>query len=279
MVDKPYSGSALRAAHFASRPPVPGLNVDHTKPNPEPDIFNPVPDVAPGATHGTVWANEANVAGPSNQPNFAQVPVSHWFDGQPAVPSGEPYARAQQAMQERMFLDHSVVSFVPDGIRLYQHVTEGQRNEFNIGRGSQFAGASIPDGPLAALGNGRNAYDQINKPNEVYVGDPANVGRYRLGVKTNIYGLYDTPLGKFGQDALLHAFTGLTPAAPFEKEPMTDTAPYTPNSTGTAHWSPAAPYQVPSMFSLPSETGITDYAVAADDTAGSDFTERNGGFH
>jgi hypothetical protein len=190
------------------------------------------------------------------------VPVSHWYNGQPAVPSGEPYGRAQQAMQERFMVDHSDTNYVPDGIRLYQHASEGQRNEFNIGRQSQFAGATIADGPLAALANGHNAYDQTNAPNEVYTGDPANVGRYRLGVKTNIFGLYDSPIGKFGQDAMLHAYTGLQAAMPFDKPPMEYTAPYTPNSTGTAHWSPAAANQAPSMFSLPSETAMTDYAVA-----------------
>lgn len=278
MVDTPYSGAATRGAHYASRPPVPGLNVDHFHPDPEPDIFNPVP-TTPGGQTGNVWADQRNAAGPSNQPNFAQVPVSHWYDGQPAVPSGEPYARAQQAMQERMMVDHSEVSFVPDGIRLYQHATEGQRNEWNIGRPSQFAGETIPDGPLAALGNGHNAYDQTNAPNEVYTGDPTNVGRYRLGMKTNMYGLYESPIGKFGQDALLHAYTGLYPSMPVEKEPMKDTAPYTPNSTGTAHWAPAGTYQIPSLFNLPSETSITDYAVVAEDTTGSDFTDRNGGFY
>jgi hypothetical protein len=202
--------------------------------------------------------------------------VSHWWNGQPAVPSGEPYARAQQAMQKRLMLDHSVSSYVPDGIRLYQHATEGQVNEWLIGRPSQFAGTDLPDGPLKALGNGHNSYDQTNEPNEVYTGDAANVGRYRLGVKTNVFGLYENPIGKFGQDALLHSFTGLTPALPYEKAPMTDTAPYTPNSTGTAHWAPTPASQTPSQFGLPSETAITDYASAADVI--SDFTDRSDGF-
>lgn len=276
MVDSPYSGAALRTAHYASRPPVPGLNVDHFTPDPEPDPFNPVPNVPPNQG-GDVWTVDNSPAGPSNQPNLAQVPVSHWYDGQAAVPSGEPYGRAQQAMQERMMVDHSNVSFVPDGIRLYQHATEGQINEFIIGRGSQFAGTEIPDGPLAGLQNGHNSYDATNEPNEVYTGDAANVGRYRLGVKTNLFGLYESPIGKFGQEAQLHAFTGLTPALPVEKEPMTNTAPYTPNSTGTAHWSPATAYQTPSLFGLPSETAITDYTIAGDAIdGGSDFADRNG---
>lgn len=278
MVASPYTGAAVRAGSYGRvRPSVPGVNADHTTPDPEPDPFNPVPDV-PANQGGTVWGYEGEYAAPSNQPNLAQVPVSHWYNGQPAVPSGEPYGRAQQAMQERMVRDHSAVNYVPDGIRLYQHATEGQINEWQIGRNPQFAGAVIPDGPLAGLQNGRNSYDAVNQPNEVYAGDPANVGRYRLGVKTNVFGLYENPIGKFGQDALIHSYTGLVPALPREKAPLTNTAPYTPNSTGTAHWSPAAPNQVPSLFSLPSETAMTDYAIADNSEFVSDFQDRNGGF-
>jgi hypothetical protein len=278
MVDSPYSGAALRAtARYNIRPSVPGVNVDHTTPDPEPDPFNPVPDVPQNQT-GTVWGYERNTAGPSNQPNLAQVPVSHWWDGQPAVPSGEPYGRAQQAMQERMMVNHSSVCYVPDGIRLYQHATEGQVNEWQIGRQSQFAGTTLPDGPLSGLQYGQNAYDATNEPNEVYAGDPANVGRYRLGVKTNFFGLYENPMGKFGQDALLHSYTGLTPALPASKPPMEHTAPYTPNSTGTAHWAPAPAFQRPSLFNLPSETAMTDFTIADSAATGNEFVDRNGGF-
>jgi hypothetical protein len=279
MVASPYSGAAVRAGQFGRvRPSVPGVNVDHTTPDPEPDPFNPVPDV-PYGQGGTIWGYEPEHAGPSNQPNLAQVPVSHWWDGQPAVPSGVPYGRAQQAMQERFMADHAVVNYVPDGIRLFQHATEGQINEWAVGRSPQWAGAVVPDGPLAGLQNGRNSYDAINQPNEVYAGDPANVGRYRLGVKTNIFGLYENPIGKFGQDALIHTYTGLTPALPRDKPPMENTAPYTPNSTGTAHWFPAPPFQRPSLFNLPSETSMTDYTIAENGTFQSDFVDRNGGFH
>jgi hypothetical protein len=277
MVASPYSGAALRAGHYSTRPPVPGVNVDHTTPDPEPDPFNPVPET-PGNQTGTVWGYEPEHAGPSNQPNFAQVPVSHWYDGQPSVPSGVEYASAQQAMQERMLVDHSAVSYVPDSIRLYQHATEGQKNEFVVGRPSMFAGSEIPDGPLKGLANGHNAYDQTNAPNEVYAGDAANVGRYRLGMKTNIFGLYESPIGKFGQDALLHSYTGLHPAMPYARTRQEFTAPYTPSSSGAVYWAPAAPNQKPSLFSLPSETAITDYTIADDSDYVSDFEDRNGGF-
>jgi hypothetical protein len=255
---------------------VPGLNSDHTSADPEPDPFNPVPDLPANQT-GTVWAAEAQDAGVSNQPNLAQVPVTHWFNGQPAVPSGEPYARAQQAMQERMMVDHMVINTVPDSIRLYQHASEGMETQWIIGRAPREAGQTL-DGPLGALANGRNGYDQVNLPNEVYTGAPENVGRYRLGVKSNMFGLYESPIGKFGQDALLHSYTGLQPAFPVDKTPMTNTAPYTPNSTGTSHWFPTAPTQVPSLFGLPSETAVTDYRTA-DAVTDSGFEDRSGGFY
>lgn len=275
MVDSPYSGTATRTYRFDSRPSVPGVNADHFTPDPEPDPFNPVPDT-PAAQAGTVFTQANRAAGASGMPNLAQVPVTHWYDGQAAVPSGEPYARAQLAMQERMMVDHSDTNYVPDGIREYHHVTEGQTNEFVVGRMPVAAGASIPDGPLAGLANGKNSYDQTNGTTEVYGVGESNVGRYRLGVKTNITGLYENPIGKFGQDALIHSYTGLTPQTPTDKPPMSNTAPYTPNSTGTAHWSPAQPNQIPSLFTLPSETSMTDFSTTSD--GNSDFVDRGGDF-
>lgn len=276
MANMPYSGTAVRNGHYSSRPAVPGLNPDHTKPNPEVDPFNPQP-VTPPNQSGDVFSVES-FALPSNQPNLAQVPVSHWYNGQVAVPSGVPYATAQQAMQERLMVDHSDTNYVPDGIRLYQNWSEGQENGFVIGREPQQAGISVPDN-AAFLANGKNAFDQTNAPNEVYGGDAANVGRYRLGIKTTIFGLYQNPLGKFGQDANLRAYTGLVPALPTAKPQMTNTAPYTPNSQGVAFSAPATPAQSPSLFGLPSETAMTDFAVANGTVGGnSDFIDRSGGF-
>jgi hypothetical protein len=279
MANTVYSGAAIAAAtgRFKSRPPVAGVNPDHSHPDPEPDPFNPAPDVDRSAGPGTIWGYDDHGAGQSGQPNLAQAPVSHWFPGLPAVPSNVPYGRGQQEMQNRLIIDHMPTSYVPDGVRLYQHATEGVEVQWLIGRMPRDAGATIPDGPLAGLQNGRNSYDAINQPNEVYAGDPANVGRYRLGVKTNLFGVYDNPAGKFGQDALLHAYTGLQPAFPADKPPMQNTAPYTPNSTGTSHWFPAASNQVPSLFGLPSETAMTDFGVAAEDYR-SDFADDDGYF-
>lgn len=271
-MDTPYSGAAVRAGHFSSRPPVAGLNRDHFTPDPEPDPFNPVPTPGHSQT-GTILTEELDDPAQSGQPNLASIPVQHWYNGQPPVPTGEPYGRAQQAMQERMLVDHADSNYVPDSIRRYTHATQGQNNQFVIGRMPQNAGVDPGEG-LQYLVNGANSYDHTNQPNEVYTGDAANVGRYRLGVDTRIYGLYQNPIGKFGQDAQLHAYTGLTPALPEAKPPMVDTAPYTPNSTGTAHWAPAAFAQIPSLFGLPSETAMTDYTTVNDfPDSGSDFTD------
>lgn len=278
-MDTAYSGAALRQGHFASRPPVAGLNHDHFTPDPEPDLFNPVPDTPP-AQAGTVWQGDPQPARQTSYPTLAAVPVTHRYDTPPPVPSAVPYGQAQQAMQDRLVHVHSQTNYVPDGIRLYQHWSEGQVNEYVVGRPPRDAGATIPDGPLAGLGNGKNSYDQTNGPKpEVYTGDPANVGRYRLGAKTNVFGLYENPLGKFGQDAMLHAYTGLVPALPTAKPPMTNTAPYTPNSTGTAHWAPATSWQQPRLFGLPSESAMTDYTVANGGDYTSEFEDTKGGFY
>ncbi len=107
MVAKAYSGYAVQRAHFDFRPPPAGLASDHTTGATEPDPFNPQPDT-PANQGGTVWADpDTAAAGQSGYPNLAAVPVSHWYPGQAAVPSGVPYGTAQQAMQARMVVDHS----------------------------------------------------------------------------------------------------------------------------------------------------------------------------
>lgn len=278
MVDSPYSGAAARQSRYRWRPPVPGVNADHTHPDPEPDLFNPVPET-PAAQTGTVWQYEPVNAGQSGYPNLAQVPVTHIYNTPPPAGPGVPRVSAMQWMQDRMVEVHAQANYVPDSIRLYQHATEGQDNQFIVGRMPVAAGATIADGPLAGLQYGRNSYDAVNQPNEVYTGDAANVGRYRLGVKTNVFGLYENPLGKFGQDAMLRSGTGLYPDLPQAKPQMRNTAPYTPNSSGTAHWVPAVAQQQPYLFGLPSETAITDRSVAEGGDYVSDFEDRSGGFY
>lgn len=258
-----YTGYLTKMAHYATANDVaPGVNPDHTHPQPEPDIFDPHPEV-PSTQGGDVW-NPAENGFASD----AQVqPITHWYNGQLSVPSNVEYGTAQQAMQERMMADHEHVNYQSDSIRLYQHATEGESIEFVAGRSPWIAGQSLPD-DVQYLANGKNAYDQTNQPNEVYSGDAVNVGRYRLGYKINLFGKYEYPIGKFGQDALLRAYTGLTPIFPADKNQMnTDAAPYTPNSSGTATWT-TPQYQDPSLFTLPSETQMTDFVTASEAVPG-----------
>jgi len=259
-MSSPYTGAAVRAAHFASKPAVAGLDPRHTHANAVVDMFYPVP-APPTAQAITLW-DEDDTPGQSGQPNLAQVPTEHWWPGQPAAPTGIPTGRAQQIGQDRMICDHSVANYVPDSNRLYSHAAQGQVREWVVGRHPWQAGESVPDN-VGYLMAGRNAYDQNNQPNEVYGGgDPANVGRYRLGVKTNMYGLYDNPVGLYGQTAFLRGYTGLYPQFPFDKPRIDNSVPGNPNSAGTAYWGPATPAQTPSMFALPTESAITDYMTA-----------------
>lgn len=276
MTTAPYSGNAVRSAHYSVRPSVPGVNRDHFTPDPEPDPFSPRPDT-PTNQAGTILTGDPSFAVQSGQPTLATQPTRHWFDGQPSVPSGVPYGRAQQAMQERLMEDHSQSNYVPDPNRTYKHATQGQSNQFIIGRMPQNAGVD-PGENLRYLVNGNNSYDATNEPNEVYTGDAPNVGRYRLGVKTNVFGVYERPIGKFGQDAQLVAYSGLHPALPTPKATIKDAAPYTPNSSGTTHWWPTSPSQIPSMFGLPSETSLTDFIAAGDSAGTSDFVDDDGYF-
>jgi hypothetical protein len=257
-----YTGYLTRMAHYsAPRDTAPGVNPEHTHPEPDPDIFDPRPAATPDQG-GDVWNPTENGFTSGDQVQ----PVRHWYNGQLAVPTNVPYGTAQQAMQDRMMVDHSDTNFRPDGIRLYQHATEGETIDYEPGRMPWNAGQTLPE-DVQYLANGDNSYDQINQPNEVYGGDPANVGRYRLGARWAMFGLYENPHGKFGQDANLRAYTGLTPQFPDTKtQHNQDAAPYTPNSSGTATWV-LPQFQVPRLFSLPSETSLTDYTVASEDAS------------
>jgi hypothetical protein len=263
-----YSGYLTRLAHFSrSNDVVPGVNPEHTHPEPDPDPFDPRPDTPDYQAHDAWMPVEDGFASGESVQD-----IRHWYDGQLSVPSNVPYGVGQQAMQERMMADHAPVNYRRDSIRLYQHESEGNSIEYVPGRMPQNAGSSLPE-DVQYLANGRNSYDQINQPNEVYAGDPANVGRYRVGAKINMFGLYNNPLGKFGQDALLRAYTGLTPMFPDNKTQHNQTAaPYTPNSSGTATWV-MPQYQDISTFTLPSETAMSDFTTGNAQVSETDFNE------
>lgn len=256
-----YTGYLTRRGHYSRAGDVaPGIDSEHTHPDPEPDPFDNKVTV-PAGQSGDVWnATEAGF-----QSGFDVERTAHWFNGHPSVPSNVPYGVAQQEMQNRMLEDHGFIHYRPDSIRLYQHATEGEQISYEVGRMPQNAGQTVSD-DVAYLVMGTNSYDQTNQPNEVYQGDPANVGRYRLGARYYMAGLYDNPHGKFGLDTMLRAYTGLTPQFPEAKNQPVDSPPHRPNSSGPITWV-LPQFQIPRLFALPSETVMTDYTTAAEQTA------------
>lgn len=250
-MDTPYSGALMRSAHFAHRPPVPGISPEHERPDPDPDPFQPAQEGAP-QTPGDVWQGEDV----SVHTEMQQRAFSHWAELQAPVPSSVPSEVAGIAATTRMLANHSAVDFRPDRYPTYKHGDQGRSIEFTGGRESTESGETIAD-DMDYLVMGTNAYDRTNQPNEVYSAGESNVGRYRLGVGITDFGRYEF-WTKQGQDAELRAYTGLVPAMPVDKPRVENSAPYTPNSSGTTTWT-VDPFQVPSMFGLQTETSMTDY--------------------
>lgn len=266
MVDMPYSGALQRAAHYAFRPPVPGVNPEHTNPQPDPDPFSPAPEGVQPAAYDVFQPEDV-----SAQTEMRDRPVSHWAFLQAPVPSNVPREVSGIAAASRMVVNHAQVDYRPDLYPNYKHATETRVLEFDRGREPWQAGESVPDN-MSYLVMGTNAYDATNQPNEVYGGDAANVGRYRLGVTITDMSSY-TPFSKIGQDAELRAYTGLYAQFPVDKPRIEDSAPYTPNSSGTARYLTPA-FQVPSMFALQGETSMTDYEASGT----TEYWQANSGF-
>ena len=265
MAQPTYSGALLRAAgaHFSSRPPVPGVNPEHTQPDPDPDPFSPQVEAQPAP--GDVWQ-------PDDLPRHTEMVVRdrpHWAYLEAPVPTNVPREVAGLATTARMLENHGRVDFRPDQYAPYKHASQGRTIEFCPGRMPQVAGESTGPG-TEYLMMGRNGYDVTNQPNEVYQGDAANVGRYRLGMRIEDFGLYEFHTQQ-GQDAWLRAYSGLEPMFPTDKPRVPDSAPYTPNSSGTTTWT-LNQWQLPSFFSLPSETSMTDQMVA-DESADPGFSD------
>lgn len=263
MAEMPYSGALARAAHFAFRPPVPGVNPEHEHPQAEPDVFNPVPEGVQAAPYDVYQPEDISV-----HTEMQQRPIEHWGHLQPPVPSSVQTEVAGIAATARMIANHSAVDYRPNLYPPFKSGDQGRAIQFAGGRQPWQSGESIPD-DVAYLAMGKNAYDQTNQPNEVY---SADAGRYRLGTTITDFGLYEY-WTKQGQDAELRAYTGLAPTLPADKPQMQNTAPYTPNSTGTANFLTPA-FQIPSMFAVPGESSLTDYEAS---TTG-DYWAPGGGF-
>lgn len=269
MAELPYSGSYMRNAHFASRPPVPGINPEHERPDPDPDPFQP--------EQGPVQAAAFDVFQPEDVSAHTEMqdrPVSHWGFLQAPVPSNVPSEVSGIAATARMLVNHACVDYRPEQYPVYRHAEQGRTIDETVGRTSAYAGENISD-DMAYLVMGTNAYDRTNEPNEVYSGDGANVGRYRLGLTITDFGRYEFHT-KQGQDAVLRAYTGLEAQFPVDKPVIENAAPYTPNTSGSAYLTPA--FQVPSMFAVPGETALTDYeaSTSTEYWGGGGFLEEEG---
>jgi hypothetical protein len=254
-----YSGALVRSAHFAFRPPVPGIDPRHEHPDPDPDPFDPQPGTPEGQS-GDVWQpSEA-----SAHTELRAVPYRHTADLVPPVPSNvHPWER-DQAWQDSWLANHGQDYYRPDHYPPYKHAGQGLHIAYVQGREPQNAGTDVPD-DLGYLVMGRNSYDRTNQPSGVYSAEEGGGGRYRLGTRIEDWGLYEYHLAQ-GQDAELRAYTGLEPALPVDKPAVADPAPYTPASSGTTRWLLPA-FREPSLFSLPSETAATDYVTASEEPA------------
>lgn len=267
MAEYAYSGALVRSAHFAYRPPVPGVSADHG-PQPdttvEPDLFSPEPQTPSGQNHD-VW----QPADATGHTELAARPFSHDANLLCPLPMNVDPRYVHTVAQERLIANHSVIDYRADSSRYYKNATQGRSIEFIDGSAPQLAGVDGPDFLVA----GTNSFDYTNQPNEVYAGDSANVGRYRVGKTVDDFGMYQF-WTKQGQDGDLRAYTGLHPQVPVDKPRVPDSAPYTPNSSGTTTWVQTS-FNVPTMFSLQSETALTDYSVASGDVIGgfSEFGE------
>jgi hypothetical protein len=256
LATSPYSGALVRSAHYSFRPPVPGINPEHEHPAPDPDPFSPPPEGAGTGARGDVWQ-------PGDLPVHTDMVVAqrlHDTPLQPPVPSNVHQDQANLATTARMLANHGVVEYRPDKYAPYKHADQGRDIDWYTGRPSRDAGITVPDN-ASFLVAGKNAFDFTNQPNEVYTGDAPNVGRYRLQANQQDFGLYRF-WTKQGQDGWLRAYAGLQPDFPVDKPRVPDSAPYTPNSSGTTTWLQSQ-WQVPSIFGLPSETASTDYQIAA----------------
>lgn len=251
-----YAGALTRSAHISFRPPVPGISATHEHPVQTPDPFSPVPPSAGQGIGGTVWQ-------PGDLPVHTEMRVAprpHDTPLQPPVPSNVHRSQADLAATSRMLANHSVVDYRPDTIPVYRHATQGRTLDYVAGRMPVEAGITVPES-AAYLTAGRNAFDATNGTTVVYSGGGADTGRYRTGVRVEDFGRYEFHTRQ-GQDAWLRAYVGLEPQFPVDKPRVPDSAPYTPNSSGTTTWLQSQ-WQTPSLFGLPSETAGTDFLSAS----------------
>lgn len=239
-----YSGALAARAHFPRYTSVAGVSGGHLEPTADPDPFQPEQEAVRPTTEDAWLPQEA-----PGHTEWTVSPVQHWTRLQPPVPSNVEGPDDDLAATARMVANHSVVEYRPDTYPVYRHGDQGRTIEYVEGR--------RPVEPsLEALQMGRNSYDATNAPSEVYGGE-----RYRLGTHIELFGRYEF-WTKQGQDGMLRAYEGMHPNLPVDKPRVEDSAPYTPNSSGTATWTQPT-WQDPSSFALPSESALSEYQMSS----------------
>lgn len=268
-----YSGFLKRKAFYVTKPPVHPVGAYHGPGDvpDEPDLFGPSVDGAQDIAGHQVDVWEQQEDAPHSA--YGEDRISH--DGEAGAPERMGLLRriSELAAQRRMIADHSRDHYRPDPARPYKHATQGRRFSWWPGRSPQLAGVDGPEFLVA----GKNSFDFTNQPNEVYgSGGESNVGRYRLGLKQDNFGLYEDPRGLFGQEAWLRA--QVSPTVEYHQD-----KPARPGGPPSAPFMPDASFitdafQLPSAFTLGSETAVTDYTLAnhpAPGDAGQFFDEED----
>lgn len=253
-----YSGFLKQKTRYLTKPTVHAVATNHGPGDvpDEPDLFGPSVDGAQDVAgfQLNVWEDREDAPHSS----YGDDRISH--DGQRQAPARMGLlARASQLLAQRdMIADHSRENYRPDPARPYRHATQGRRFAWWPGRMPQLSGIDGPDFLVA----GKNSFDFTNPaaPDVYGAGGESNVGRYRLGLQQDDTGLYENPLGLFGQEAWLRG--QLSPTVEYHQD-----KPSRAGGPPSANFLPDASFitdhfQFPSAFTLGSETALTDYTLA-----------------
>lgn len=244
------SGNLLRSANgggvsIPQYTPVAAVSAAHTQQSPGRGMFEPTPEATVPAAPGDVWNPRDRTPHTAAQVRTA----SHSENSMAApIPSGVDQERGDNTVAARMVQAHAHTAYVEETYPRFQSPTAGRDIAWTDGR------APIQPNVDAFL-VGPNGYDLSNPASEVYGG-----ARYRLGTETTMFGRYEF-WQKQGQEGWLRPVQGEYPILPVDKPNITDPAPYSTPSSGTARWKLPS-FQDPRMFTTPSETGMSDYVMA-----------------
>lgn len=250
------SGNLMRqATHYERYTSVAGYSPAHEHVSPGRGIFEPMPETAVTPNPGDVW-----VPRDATPYTGATLPaLDHGAASLAApVPSGVDGERADNSVTARMVAAHARLDYDPAQYHPHHSATQGRTISWVDGRRPQ-------EPSMDAFLVGPNGYDRSNPASDVYGGD-----RYRVGVWTPYFGHYEF-WQKQGQDAWVRPVQYEVPILPVDKPNISNPAPYSTPSSGTARWKLPS-FQDPRMFTTPSETGLSDYVMTQQAaTAGADY--------